>query len=121
MKLFGEDFSQVPRVIVFDVDFTLWPFWVDTHVRPPFSKNTSGIVDSRNKSISLYESVPKIFQEIIASGIPIGLASRTDDPEALEALARLTMINDNLTLWNAAAYREVLNTPFQKDCNSLNH
>lgn len=20
-------------------DYTLWPFWVDTHVDPPFSKN----------------------------------------------------------------------------------
>ncbi|XP_015773535.1 PREDICTED: magnesium-dependent phosphatase 1-like [Acropora digitifera] len=30
--------KHLPQLIVFDLDFTLWPFWVDTHVTAPFKR-----------------------------------------------------------------------------------
>jgi magnesium-dependent phosphatase 1 len=31
-----------PKAIVFDFDFTIWPFWADTHIVPPMTVTDDG-------------------------------------------------------------------------------
>uniref|UniRef100_A0A1Y1KMZ2 Magnesium-dependent phosphatase 1 n=1 Tax=Photinus pyralis TaxID=7054 RepID=A0A1Y1KMZ2_PHOPY len=79
-----------PKFIVFDLDYTLWPFWVDTHVTPPFRKSSSGkIVDARGATISCYKEVPKVLKKLNEDGYTLGVASRTSEIQGANQLIKL--------------------------------
>ncbi|GFW60398.1 magnesium-dependent phosphatase 1 [Trichonephila clavipes] len=79
-----------PKLIVFDLDYTLWPFWVDTHVTGPFRKDKNNrIVDASGKKIKCYPDVPGILQKLKNDGYILGIASRTEWPEGAKKLIQL--------------------------------
>ncbi|CAI2183693.1 6207_t:CDS:2 [Funneliformis geosporum] len=76
----------LPSLFVFDIDYTLWPIWIDTHVSgPPFKADPSNphcVKDRHGKLIKLYSEVPEIFRLIKNCSRPhIAVASRTHEPE----------------------------------------
>ncbi|XP_057328282.1 magnesium-dependent phosphatase 1-like [Microplitis mediator] len=78
-----------PKIIVFDLDYTLWPFWIDTHVTPPFSRKHDSIVDAQGKKIKYYEQVPEILENLAKEGFEIGIASRTSEIKGAYQLLKL--------------------------------
>ncbi|KAH0554546.1 magnesium-dependent phosphatase 1-like [Cotesia glomerata] len=85
----SEENKKKPKLIVFDLDYTLWPFWVDTHVTPPFSRKNGSVVDARGKKIKFYEQVPEILENLVSQGIEIGIASRTSEIKGAYQLLKL--------------------------------
>lgn len=82
--------ARLPELAVFDLDYTLWPFWVDTHVDPPFHKSSDGTVrDSRGQTIRLYPEVPEVLERFRSLGVPIAVASRTGEIKGAKQLLEL--------------------------------
>ncbi|KAA0195304.1 hypothetical protein HAZT_HAZT002095 [Hyalella azteca] len=79
-----------PKLIVFDLDYTLWPYWCDTHIDPPFSKNSKGEVrDARGQLVKHYPEVPEVLEDLHAQGYLLGVASRTGEVQGANQLIRL--------------------------------
>ncbi|XP_059954192.1 magnesium-dependent phosphatase 1 [Mesoplodon densirostris] len=82
--------ARLPKLVVFDLDYTLWPFWVDTHVDPPFHKNSDGTVrDRRGQAVRLYPQVPEVLERLQGLGVPVAAASRTGEVEGANQLLEL--------------------------------
>ncbi|XP_015676814.1 magnesium-dependent phosphatase 1 [Protobothrops mucrosquamatus] len=74
--------------------YTLWPFWVDTHVDPPFQKKSDGSVQDRNKRpVNLYPEVPEVLQQLQSEGIAMATASRTGEIRGARQLLDLFDLN----------------------------
>lgn len=82
--------EKKPKVIVFDLDYTLWPFWVDTHVTPPFKRGTQNkIIDAHGRTVKCYIDVPDILKLLSEEGYQLGIASRTSEIKGAKQLLDL--------------------------------
>ena len=68
------------ELIVFDLDYTLWPFHVDTNVDPPFRKENEEIRDRFGTRIKCFPQVPSILKKLHSLGYKLAVASRTETP-----------------------------------------
>jgi magnesium-dependent phosphatase 1 len=75
-----------PDIIVFDLDYTLWPYYVDCHVNPPIKKNKQNIIyDTENFQIRGFDHVPNILKTLrencLSPNQHLAIASRSTTPE----------------------------------------
>eukprot|EP01052_Picozoa_sp_SAG31_P048885 SAG31_NODE_10441_length_1138_cov_1.525505_1_plen_130_part_00 len=103
--------AKFPKMVVFDVDYTLWPYWVDTHTRPPYmlAKDGSGKVwDSSRQDIVLFEETAAVLLALRElPGLKIAYASRTGQPTWLESLAKLIQLDEKFSMWQLPDYTEI--------------
>ncbi|KAF9484602.1 hypothetical protein BDN70DRAFT_872384 [Pholiota conissans] len=95
-----------PQLIAFDLDYTLWDLWIDTHVTGPLRrhKNTvNEVLDKHGESISFYDDVPHILHRIQAhvfvqeseeevEKVVIAACSRTHAPDLAHQCLRMLLV-----------------------------
>jgi magnesium-dependent phosphatase 1 len=86
---------EYPSVVVFDLDYTLWPLWCDTHISMPLKAQTKRkVLDRYGTEIAFYKDVELIFLELEAQGVIIVGASRTATPRVAQELLSLLHIGE---------------------------
>ncbi|KAF8552689.1 magnesium-dependent phosphatase-1 [Imleria badia] len=91
------DDGRYPQLIAFDLDYTLWEFWIDTHVEPPLKQDalTGVVYDSANDParVEFYKDVPEILRGLKSKPeVTVAAASRTTAMKLAREALRLIRI-----------------------------
>ncbi|KAI0268442.1 magnesium-dependent phosphatase-1 [Russula aff. rugulosa BPL654] len=72
--------DRFPKLIAFDLDYTLWPLWIDTLVGSSLKRDgdtLNEVHDSFGDKVSFYRDVPQILHRLRSTGVVIAACSRT--------------------------------------------
>jgi len=71
----------LPRLVVFDLDYTCWPLWLDTHITPPVKPTADhvALTDRFGETYTFYDDVPSILQTLPRLRQLFGSATTSDE------------------------------------------
>jgi magnesium-dependent phosphatase 1 len=99
-----------PKLVVFDLDYTLWPFDCDKDIQPPFISSGGNIYDKWYRSASPNRDIARIVGSLLDAGVKVAYLSRNPSFYAVEQLLRLCpivcKIPGKMTLWDALESRD---------------
>jgi len=78
------EFENLPSLVMFDLDYCLWPFWCEMY--------------SEGDMASLYPESRAVLEALRSAGVKMALASRTPTPNVARAFLRQLELDD--FFWN---------------------
>lgn len=83
------------KLVVFDLDRTLWPRRVDAELRSPFVRVAGGgVEDARGVAVTTFPEVPATLRRLLEGGYQLAVASRVEDVAGAFQLLRLLDLHD---------------------------
>ncbi|GJQ13630.1 hypothetical protein GpartN1_g5421.t1 [Galdieria partita] len=91
--------GKLPKLAVFDLDYTIWAFWNDCTAGPPYRRESSStIADRSGELLHMYPQSRMILEEFQSEGVKIGFASRSPVPKwtrkVVEVFDLLSIVNN---------------------------
>ncbi|KAJ7450029.1 magnesium-dependent phosphatase-1 [Mycena galericulata] len=83
---------MLPKLIAFDLDYTLWDLWIDTHVTGPLRRSGDTVVDAYNIPVEFYADVPGILRRLRDQGVILVACSRTHAPDMARQALKLLLV-----------------------------
>ncbi|KAJ6219602.1 hypothetical protein RDWZM_005414 [Blomia tropicalis] len=87
--------NSFPKLVVFDLDHTLWNFGIDSFCFTPpfhFEKSSDKLIDMSGKSIETFPDTLTVLKHLHSLNIPVAVASRTKYPSgAYSVLEKLKL------------------------------
>ena len=90
----------MPRLVVFDLDYTLWhPELYQLSSGPPFSASSDGcVLTARGERLDLFPAARSALVELGDAGVPIAIASRASEREWAMEIMRLLRVDGTRTV-----------------------
>ena len=93
----------LPGLVVFDLDFTVWPFDCHKDRAMPFTRNETNVYDYRGRIANCYPDIPSIIGFLVDNNIPVAYASRNPSLNHIIELLKISVIQTKkgkTTLWD---------------------
>lgn len=90
----------MPKMVVFDLDFTLWkPELYQLSSGPPFKTSSDGcVVTCRGERLELFPAARMALGELADAGVPIAIASRASEVAWAQEIIRLMRVDEQRTM-----------------------
>ncbi|PVG01202.1 magnesium-dependent phosphatase-1 [Serendipita vermifera] len=86
--------ERLPQLVAFDLDYTLWDMWIDTHATGPLRRSgdkLNQVLDRYGEEISFYPEIAYILHAI-EDKTTLALCSRTCAPDLAREALRLLLV-----------------------------
>ncbi|CAR27277.1 hypothetical protein ZYGR_0I05510 [Zygosaccharomyces rouxii] len=92
---------KYPDVATFDLDYTVWPCYCDSHINPPLKpiRSSNGevrtVVDASGYEVTIYPDIYKILSDLKQNDVKLISASRTWAPDIAKQMLKTFKMSYN--------------------------
>ncbi|XP_054274074.1 magnesium-dependent phosphatase 1-like [Macrosteles quadrilineatus] len=113
-----------PRMIIFHMDRTIWPFWFELDVTRPIQNKNGIVLDDGFQPLKPYPQVPGLLSSLHSKGYKLAFVNQSPDNSSIESLLQWFDLNKFITykITMSAPRKELvrlISQNFKVDCGDI--